>query len=85
MLVTNVKRDGKAVVLPNGKEFCAEFATTEDEQDACIGDLEDGLYVANRKLERQVRTVEAFATGERLRRDPCNALQRAFLKRCRVK
>lgn len=85
VLVANVRKDGKAVLLPNGREYCAEFAATEDAQDVCLADAEDGLYMANRKLERQVRTVEAYATGERLRRNPCNAFQRAFLKRCRVK
>ena len=85
VLVANVQRDGRPVKLPNGKEYCAEFAATEDDQDMCLADVEDALYMANRKLERQVRTVEAYATGERLRRNPCNAFQRVFLKRCSVK
>ena len=84
-LVATVKRDSRVVTLPgNGKEYCLEDSKTEKAQDACAGELEDALYTANRRLERQPVTVEKFATRERLRRNPCNVFQRAFLKRCKV-
>jgi hypothetical protein len=70
-LEANVKRETRPVLLPNGKEYCAELARTGDEMDECTGDLEDALYRANRNLERAWRTVAAFVTGERARRNPC--------------
>lgn len=83
-LAANVRKTTTPTLLPNGKEFCAELARNEDEQDDCTGDLEDALFNANRKAERTRTTVDNFATRERLRRNPCNALQRAFLKRCKA-
>lgn len=84
VLVANVRKTTAPTLLPNGKEYCAELARTEDEQDDCAGDLEDALYNGNRKGERTRATVEKYAARERLRRNPCNALQRTFLKRCKI-
>jgi hypothetical protein len=81
-LAANVRKTTSRTLLANGKEYCAELARTEDEQDDCMGDLEDALYNSNRKGERTLQTVEAFIRRERLRRNPCNALQRAVLSRC---
>lgn len=78
VLVANVRKDGKRVTLPSGKEYCAELAKTENQQDDCAGDLEDALFNANERGERQVQTVERFAERERLRRNPCNAWERLW-------
>lgn len=85
VLVANVKADGKPILLPNGKDYCAELAATEKQQDACMGDLEDALFNANQRGARQVRTVENFAERERLRRNPCGFFARMFSARCRPK
>ena len=82
-LVSNVRKDGKRVKLPNGREFCAELARTEQDQDDCMGDLEDALFNANERGERQVQTVERFVSGERLRRNPCTWWQRTVSDRAR--
>lgn len=79
----NVKREGKPRVLPNGKEYCAEFATTEKEQDACMGQLEDGLYRANRSIESLVGQAEKFVHRMKRLRNPCNWFTRAVLRRPR--
>ena len=84
VLVANVAKTTRPTLLPNGKEYCAELATTEDEQDDCMGDLEDALYNANRNGQRTKQTVDNFVARDRLRRNPCNVFQRAFLKRCKV-
>lgn len=78
MLALNVRQTGRPVLLPNGREYCAELAKNQKEQDACTGDLEDALYNSNRRAERQVRTVENFVTREKLRRNPCGAIKRIF-------
>lgn len=84
VLVANVRRDGKPVTLPNGKEYCAELAVTQDAQDDCTGDLEDALYNANRRGERQVHTVDEFVRLEKLRRNPCGFFRRLFTpSKCR--
>lgn len=81
ILEANVKKDARPILLPNGKHFCLEDAATEDAQDDCAGDLEDALYQANLTLERVARTVQAFITGERARRNPCSWWQ----FRCRAR
>lgn len=83
-LVANVSKDGKRVLLPNGKEYCFELSRTEEQHDDCTADLEDALFEANERGERQVGTVEKFAARERLRRNPCNAWERLWrYDRCR--
>lgn len=84
VLVANVRKDGNRVNLPNGKEYCFELSRTEDAQDDCTGDLEDALFNANERGERQVTTVEKFANREKLRRNPCTVWERMFrVDRCR--
>lgn len=84
VLIANVTKDGKPVLLPNAKEYCAELARTEQQQDECMGDLEDALYNANRRGERQIETVRKFVARERLRRNPCSVWERMFrVDRCR--
>ena len=76
VLEANVKRAGAPVLLPNGKEFCAELARTQDDLDDCAGFLEDGLYESNRRAESLVGIVVRFIRRERLRRDPCSWWER---------
>lgn len=84
-LVANVAKTTRPTLLPNGKEYCAESATTEDAQDDCAGDLEDALYNANRNGERTLTTVERYAARERLRRNPCSWWERLTRRdRCTV-
>lgn len=82
VLVANVAKTTRPTLLPNGKEYCAELAATEDEQDDCMGDLEDALYNSNRNGERTKQTVDNFAARERLRRNPCSWWER-FTRRAR--
>ena len=84
VLGANVSKDGKRVILPNGKEYCFELSRNEDEQDDCTGDLEDALFNANERGERQVKIVERFAARERLRRNPCSFWEKLRrVDRCR--
>lgn len=82
-LEANVRKTTRPTLLPNGKEYCAEIAKTSDEQDACMGDLEDALYNGNRKGESTYQTVTKFIARERLRRNPCTFWEKVrFAKRC---
>lgn len=82
VLVANVSRTTTPTLLPNGKEYCLEDAASEDAQDDCSGDLEDALFMANRKAERTRETVQGYARSERLRRNPCRWWER-WRERCR--
>ncbi|HEX8586190.1 MAG TPA: hypothetical protein VF680_17490 [Allosphingosinicella sp.] len=83
-LRANVAKTASPTLLPNGKEYCAELARTEDEQDDCTGDLEDALFTANRKGERTLLTVDAFIEREKLRRNPCSRWEK-LTRRARCK
>lgn len=83
VLVANVWKTTRPTLLPNGKEYCAELSSTDDEKDDCTGDLEDALYNSNRKGERTFKTVKNFADLEKLRRNPCNWFERMFSARCK--
>jgi hypothetical protein len=76
VLVANVKANSAKVLLPNGRDYCAEDARTEQAQDDCMGDLEDALFNANTRSSRVIRLVERFAARERLRRNPCSWWER---------
>lgn len=83
MLEANVRKTTTRTKLPNGKEYCAELARTEDEQDDCMGDLEDALFTSNNKLGRTLNTVVEFIHDERNRRRPCGFFARIFQReRC---
>lgn len=84
VLLANVGKTTKPTLLPNGRMYCAELARTEDEQDACMGDLEDALHDANTRAVKTFQTVVNFAAREKLRRSPCGALRKLFTPaRCR--
>lgn len=70
-LVSSVSRDLQTRILPNGKEYCAELASSEEQQDECLGDLEDGFYQSNRDKERGLSTLRKGVERIRLSRDPC--------------
>ena len=74
-LVSSVSRDLQIRLLPNGKEYCAELARTEDQQDTCLGDLEDVVYQSNRDKERGLITLRKAAERIRLSRAPCRWYQ----------
>jgi hypothetical protein len=77
-LVANVRKTTRPTLLPNGKEYCLEDAATEEAQDICGGNLEDAVYVGNRKGEQTFKTVEDYARAEKLRRNPCGFWKRVF-------
>lgn len=84
--MSNVKRVGKPVMLPNGKDYCAELARTDADKDECTGDLEDGLFSANKIILNLVWQAVQFTERQRLVRDPCNLAERIFTPdRCRPK
>ena len=70
-LVSGVSRDLQPRTLPNGKEYCAELAKTEDQQDECMGDLEDGFFQSNRDKARAMSTLRNGVERIRLSRTPC--------------
>lgn len=74
-LVSSVSRDLQTRLLPNGKEYCAELARTEDQQDTCLGDLEDVVYQSNRDKERGLSTLRKATERIRLSRAPCRWYQ----------
>lgn len=83
VLALNVRQQSRPVLLPNGREYCAELADSQKEMDRCTGDLEDALYNSNRRAERTSQTVDKFVRREKLRRNPCGAFARIFdRKRC---
>lgn len=74
-LAANVKREGKPVLLPNGKEYCLEDAESEEAHDRCGGDLEDAVFNANRRIERLVNLV---LNGLHTMRRDCSVWERMF-------
>lgn len=70
-LERNVKRDLAPRKLPNGREYCGELARDEEQQDECIGDLEDGFFKSNRDKERGAWTLTQGLKRLRLAITPC--------------
>lgn len=83
-LVSSVSRDLQPRLLPNGKEYCAELATTERAQDECMGDLEDVVFVSNRDKERGLGTLRTGVERLKLARAPCRVFDFACRKRQRA-
>lgn len=80
-LELSVGKDLQRRLLPNGKEYCAELAKTEDQQDACLGDLEDALYQSNRDKDRARNTLRRGLERLRQARQPCGL----FDRQCRLR
>ena len=74
-LEVSVSGDLKPRTLPNGKEFCAELARTEQAQDECLGDLEDVVYASNRDKERALGRLQRGFEWIRWRLNPCRWYQ----------
>lgn len=84
--MSNVKRETQPVMLPNGKDYCMELATSEDAQDECGGDLEDALYAAHRKLRSVYDMAVSFTDRLRLQRNPCSRWEKITRRdRCKPK
>lgn len=80
-LVSSVSRDLRPTKLPNGREYCAELARTERDKDECTGDLEDGLFTANRDKARALETLRRGVERLRLARAPCRFYQLSCKRR----
>lgn len=74
-LEASVSGDLKKRTLPNGREFCAELARTEQAQDECLGDLEDVVYASNRDKERALGRLQRGFEWIRWRLNPCRWYQ----------
>jgi hypothetical protein len=58
--------------LPNGKQYCAELATTEGEQDECMGDLEALNLLRDRDRTRALQQLRAGAARIKATRVTCS-------------
>ena len=58
-------------MLPNGKQYCAEDATTEKEQDTCLSWLESAFYAAEQDKKRTFWLVSRAVQRLKLARSPC--------------
>ena len=86
VLEMNVAQDLKRTFLPNGKEYCAEDAATGEEQDSCLGYLEDALYLSNQDKDRARSTLHRGIQRLKLVRNPCSWLEKLTRNpRCTVK
>lgn len=84
-LVSSVERNLQPRLLENGKEYCGEDSVTEDEQDSCIGDLEDAVFASNRDKERGLKVLKDGVARIKLALNPCGAVARFFrLSKCEV-
>lgn len=70
-LVQSVQRELAPKTLPNGKIYCAELARTEREQDECLGDLEDFVYLLVRGDQRALELLTRGAARLKQARKPC--------------
>ena len=79
-LVLTVERQLPNRTLPNGKQYCAELATTEGEQDECMGDLEALNLLRVRDRERALQQLRSSANRVKATRVTCGW----WNYRCRV-
>lgn len=77
-LVSNAKRDLRKTLLPNGKEYCAEDAVTDEQKDGCTADLEDGLFNSNKDKALGLRNLEKGVKRIKLALNPCGFWKRLF-------
>lgn len=77
-MVNEVKQQGKARVLPNGRTYCVELAKTEGTQDECALDLEDAFYLSERDKARMVDLVVKGVERHRRAIQPCGWWKRTF-------
>lgn len=67
--------------LANGKLYCAEFARTEDEQDTCMGDLEDAFFQSEADKKNGLTFFNSYLNILEKSRTKCGFWQRHFTKR----
>lgn len=79
-LVQTVERQLPNRTLPNGRQYCAELAATEGEQDECMGDLEALNLLRVRDRERALQQLRGGANRIKATRVTCGWWQ----YRCRV-
>lgn len=79
-LVQTVERQLPARTLPNGRQYCAELATTEGEQDECMGDLEALNLLRVRDRDRALQQLRGGANRIKATRVTCGWWQ----YRCRI-
>ena len=80
-IVSGVKATLKPRLLSNGRLYCAELARTEDEQDECMGDLEDTLFKSESDKARAVDLVSKHVTTQRVVRRQCKWYQAKITRR----
>jgi hypothetical protein len=71
-LVQTVTRQLPNRTLPNGRQYCAELATTEAEQDECLGDLEALNLLRVRDRERALQQLRTGANRIKATRMACS-------------
>ncbi len=79
-LVQTVERQLPNRTLPNGKQYCAELAATEGEQDECMGDLAALPLLRVRARDRALHQLRGGAARIKATRVVCGWWQ----YRCRV-
>lgn len=71
-LVINVERDLQPRTLRNGKAYCAEDATTEGEQDTCLGNVEALAIQSNADKARARATLRSGVNRIKAGRISCS-------------
>ena len=84
-LKANVHTALKARTLSNGKVYCAELATTNDERDECVLDLEDTLFLSERDKVSAMKVLDLGIERIKLRLNPCGFWKSLFNRsKCHV-
>lgn len=83
-LKANAERNLRPRLLPNGKQYCVELATTEGQQDDCAGDLEDGFFLSEQDKARGLAGILKGIERLTLARNPCGWFGRTFKVKCRA-
>lgn len=70
-LVQTAERNLPNRTLPNGRQYCAELAATEGEQDDCMGDLEALNLVRVKDRDRTLQQLRSGANRIKATRVTC--------------
>lgn len=79
-LAQTVERQLPNRTLPNGKQYCAELATTEGAQDECMGDLEALNLLRHQDRARAITTLRSGVSRIKATRVTCSWWQ----YRCKI-
>lgn len=71
-LVMGVKAKLPARTLPNGKLYCVELSTTEQQHDTCADDLEDLAWSQHNDADITIDFVVHAVEKLKLARNPCS-------------